>query len=850
MDFINLVALIGIIYLIVNIKKLIVSTDKINLNQSKLESKIEQIQKLVNQLQSSATIKDEVPTSKDESLDSTLPNILSESEVLLDVCPEIIPEADHEPLADVNQNAAFSGPELFESVHLPNGSSQVIPPTSKKVIIKENKKSWVQKFKEENPDIEKFIGENLINKIGILILVLGISFFVKYAIDKDWIGEPARVGIGVLAGAIVLGLAHKLKANYKAFSSVFVAGAFAIFYFTIAIAFQEYQLFNQTIAFAIMVIITIFSSFISVSYNRQELGVLSLIAGFAVPFMVSTGEGNYIILLSYIAILNVGMLIVSYFKKWNIVNVLAFLFTCFLFAGWWFTSNGKPIVPYLGAFLFATLFYIIFSLATVINNLRSADTFSKIQYTLIDANTFFYFGMGISIIESWGKPMSGLFTVGLGLYNLIFAIVLYRRFGLNKNAVYLLLGLTLTFATLTIPIQFQGNYITLFWACEAVLLFWLAQKSKINLFKWGGILVQALMLISLMMDWEQNYSNLETYQGAVSPVFLTGIVAVVTLLYTYYILKAENITTIFNSITFDPKLYRKFIFATAILVAYFAGLFEIFYQADHYYLSNSTVLSYSAAFHFIFSAFLVYFISKRNSLYLMRGIVILNSINIVLLILAFINLPIKDLQSGPDNYSPNLIAYLLHYIIFTSLVISIILTAKIELKRTSFEFLKSKYVLWLLAFLGIVILSQELIMQVVYFGSGQVIPENLENIAKMQKNSEEYYLQLDKITFALDHIKTQVVKVGFPILWGVISFILLIIGIKKEWKQVRIIALALLGLTIAKLFIYDINDASETGKIIAFILLGVLILIISFVYQKLKKLVSDEPKINNDESTI
>ena len=51
----------------------------------------------------------------------------------------------------------------------------------------------------------------------------------------------------------------------------------------------------------------------------------------------------------------------------------------------------------------------------------------------------------------------------------------------------------------------------------------------------------------------------------------------------------------------------------------------------------------------------------------------------------------------------------------------------------------------------------------------------------------------------------------------------------------------LLGITILKLFVYDIRNASETGKIVAFILLGVLILIISFVYQKLKVLVLSNP---------
>ncbi|MBL7752231.1 MAG: hypothetical protein JNN29_12665, partial [Chitinophagaceae bacterium] len=46
---------------------------------------------------------------------------------------------------------------------------------------------------QKERDLEKFIGENLANKIGIAILVLGIGFFVKYAIDKNWINETGRV---------------------------------------------------------------------------------------------------------------------------------------------------------------------------------------------------------------------------------------------------------------------------------------------------------------------------------------------------------------------------------------------------------------------------------------------------------------------------------------------------------------------------------------------------------------------------------------------------------------------------------------------------------------------------------
>jgi uncharacterized membrane protein len=101
----------------------------------------------------------------------------------------------------------------------------------------------------------------------------------------------------------------------------------------------------------------------------------------------------------------------------------------------------------------------------------------------------------------------------------------------------------------------------------------------------------------------------------------------------------------------------------------------------------------------------------------------------------------------------------------------------------------------------------------------------------------------------MQQTRTQIIKTGFPILWGILAFIFLIIGIRKRIKNLRIIALALLGITILKLFLVDISNASETGKIIAFILLGILILIISFVYQKLKVLIQDDNKPAESDET-
>ena len=198
--------------------------------------------------------------------------------------------------------------------------------TKEESISPEPQEGWFDKWLRNNPDIEKFIGENLVNKIGIAVLVLGIAFFVKYAIDQEWINEIGRVCIGLLSGGILIGFAHRLRKSYKAFSSVLAGGGLAVFYFTIAFAFHQYNLFSQPTAFIIMVIITVFAVTLAVLYDRLEIAILATVGGFLTPFLVSTGNGNYVVLFTYLGILNTGLIVLAFYKRWRVLNFIAFLF--------------------------------------------------------------------------------------------------------------------------------------------------------------------------------------------------------------------------------------------------------------------------------------------------------------------------------------------------------------------------------------------------------------------------------------------------------------------------------------------------------------------------------------------
>ncbi|MEO7975642.1 DUF2339 domain-containing protein [Flavobacterium sp.] len=712
------------------------------------------------------------------------------------------------------------------------------------------KKSFWENFKEQNPDLEKFIGENLINKIGVLILVLGISYFVKYAIDKDWINEPARVGIGVLCGALVMGIAHKLRKNYAAFSSVIVAGAIAIFYFTIGIAFHDYHLFNQSVAFGIMVVITAFSALISLSYNRIELAVLSLIGGFAVPFMVSTGSGSYIVLFSYIIILNIGILAIAYYKKWNLVNLLTYIFTVLLYGGWLADdlTNDKP--HYLGALLFGFTFYFIFILMNIINNIRTKGEFSKTQLTILASNTFLFYAAGMAILTNFHPELRGLFTTAIALLNLTYAWFLYKKFGLDKKAVYLLIGLTLTFITLAIPIQFESNYITLFWAAEAVLLLWLSQKSKISSYRFGSVIVHALMIISLIMDWNKYYNGNAVLNIVLNSIFTTGVFAVISLFAVSHLLKHESERIKLLGIQFNPEKYKKLILGLGYVIGYLVGIFEVTYQSNYAITNSSSAAALPIVYHLLFFALLATHLVKKKTEGGNHATTLIAVINIILFAFWFSNYAFiehKDILASGTGKS---IAFYLHYISLLIIVYFGFLLYKINSEKMILSMFNKKFFVWAAAFFIIYIASSEVMLHGLVLMNSPVTLHDIQTSPMFASYKLEIpYLRELIAEDSIELARTKIIKTGFPILWGILAFLFLIIGIKKQVKTIRIIALSLLGLTILKLFIYDISNISETGKIISFILLGILILIISFVYQKIKVLVIDETKPNETNET-
>jgi uncharacterized membrane protein len=668
--------------------------------------------------------------------------------------------------------------------------------------------SWFQKWLRNNPDLEKFIGENLVNKIGIAIFVLGIAFFVKYAIDKNWINEVGRVSIGLVVGLILVGLAHYLRKSYHAFSSVLAGGGLAVFYFTIAFAFHQYALLSQTAAFVIMVVITGFAVGLALLYDRLELSVIAAVGGFLTPFLVSSGEGNYIILFTYLLILNTGLLTLAYFKRWPLLNSISFFFTELIFAGWLIKTlwETAPHVSYPLVLLFATSFYLLFLAMNTIYQLKNRQAFKVFDFSILLLLNASYFAAGLFILnEVENGRYHGLFTLSAGIINLALAWYFFKRQNADRNFLYLLIGLTLTFLSLTIPVQLHGHAITLFWSAEFVLLFWLYQRSRIVLFYYSSLLVMVLTLISLLMDWGGaalgTSSQLVLIYTNVKGL-VTNIVAVLAFAAYGFLLQGEEERLPF----IQKEVIRPAAWVISIVVAFLTSVYGVnlvFSHYDTYEVPNV----YHRIITQAFVAAAIIWLSKSRRLSHSWPIIGVSTLYLVYHLFSF---PlIAGMRNGvlTSKYSS---IHIVFHLLSDATAIALFYQGIKAMQKTPVRLIPEARLAWVLSILAVFFWSQELEHLSVWIGYRQ------DNIP---------------------YIEDQYGKALLTIVWALCSFALMWLGMSYKNKTLRIISLSLFSLALLKLFIFDLAGISEGGKILAFILLGALLLTISFMYQKLKKMI-------------
>jgi len=334
---------------------------------------------------------------------------------------------------------------------------------------------WPRAPEPAYESIETVIGRKWLGWVAIALICGATLFFLKYAFENRWIGELGRVIMGIVAGlAMVWAGYDRHRKQWRYFSQVLSGGGVIVLYLSIYGAFGYYHLISQPAAFVFLAIIVAQTHLLALAYNARSIVLVGIIGGFLTPVLLSSERDQYVVLFTYIFILNCGTFGVIIARAWPWIASLSYIGTQALF--WiWYSEHYHPDKR-VAALLFQFAVLALFVLTSLLTRWRGRQTGPEEWIRLAVTPFVFYATCYFLLNEDHHDWMAALALVlavvfaGLARWDLSLAAP-------DRRFLLVALGTALTFATLAIPIQLHSNWITIAWGVEAAALVWVSWET-------------------------------------------------------------------------------------------------------------------------------------------------------------------------------------------------------------------------------------------------------------------------------------------------------------------------------------------------------------------------------------
>lgn len=176
--------------------------------------------------------------------------------------------------------------------------------------------------------------------------------------------------------------------------------------------------------------------------------------GFLAPILASTGGGSHVMLFSFYALLNFGILVIAWYKAWRVLNLLGFAFTFVIGLSWGARYNRPELFASTEPFLI--LFFLFYAAIAVLFALRQEATIkNRVDGTLVFGTPVIAFGLQTALVRDfeYGAAFSALALSG---FYLLLAKIVFAKASDNVR----LLGeafsaLGVVFGTLAIPLALE-----------------------------------------------------------------------------------------------------------------------------------------------------------------------------------------------------------------------------------------------------------------------------------------------------------------------------------------------------------------------------------------------------------
>src|SRR5713226_8285165 len=355
---------------------------------------------------------------------------------------------------------------------------------------------------EPGTNLESRIGSHWLNRIGIAAVLIGVSYFLKFAFDNNWIGPAGRVTIGLLAGIAVVIWSERFRSRgYQIFSYSLKAVGVGVLYLSLWAAFQVYSLIPSGVAFVAMLAVTAATAVLALTQDAEILAAFALAGGLVTPVLLSTGQNKELQLFSYLVLLDLATLVLVVLKPWRRLLFLSYVGTVLLYIDWYLTFYDRSQLRLtLG---FATLFFAIFAIAPLLAlpAKNEAAPLSILPFLLAFVNAGVYFLQTYAMYEPIDKHVMAWIALALAAVYIFLSRQVRARYpdpAAGQRLHFLHLALAVGFITIAIPIRLDAHWITIGWFVEAAVLLWVADRLHsdfLNVFAAGALELGVVRLL-------------------------------------------------------------------------------------------------------------------------------------------------------------------------------------------------------------------------------------------------------------------------------------------------------------------------------------------------------------------
>ena len=387
-----------------------------------------------------------------------------------------------------------------------------------------------------------FFGENLVVRVGALVLLVGVVLLLKLASQYIEVSMPVRMALVALGGLVITVVGYRTTAKKRSYGLTLQGVGFAVIYLTVFASFKLYGLLPSTLTFGVLALLAGLTVMFSVWQNALPLAVLAFGGAFFAPILVSRPDGSVVMLFSYYLLLNIAVAVIAHYRTWKLLNALSLAVTFGLAYVWGFRAfSGNSagagwlslrwqllglLVGHMALYLFIAVRYsqqVVSYNQTLlqINTGTAKHPIISIDSGLLFGTALLGFGLMASLLNDLpyhlafaSSALSAIYlSLGLWLLKHHRRSIAGDRQANNQfdNSFELLIEASLAlgcgFLALVIPLALSAKWISIGWAVQGAALVWLGARTQRRWTVYFGLALQGFSILllvgfdTLMQHW-------------------------------------------------------------------------------------------------------------------------------------------------------------------------------------------------------------------------------------------------------------------------------------------------------------------------------------------------------------